>query len=84
MAKQKSTAITARVLIAVSIAGIAFQPNQLVKAETELLKNHIDNGELSDNEADVDYCVSIGEEVHDIDEEIKLNESKKLDPEKEE
>ena len=65
MAK-KSTSITARVLVAVTIAGIALQPNQLVKAETDLLKHHLDNNELSDNEADVDYCVQEDAEVVDI------------------
>lgn len=48
--------IIVRVLVAVSICGIASEPNNLIKAEEGLLKTALDNKEVSPEKADIDYC----------------------------
>ncbi|WP_105215706.1 hypothetical protein [Pseudoalteromonas sp. T1lg22] len=48
--------ITARVLVACTIADKQFEPNALVKGDAELLAPLVEVGELSDDKAGIDYC----------------------------
>ena len=53
MAKKQ---LTVRILVAISICGTAFEPNELVKGDEALLKPLEESGTVSSNKADIDYC----------------------------
>ena len=60
---QSNEPVVARVLVELRIAGEVYHPNQLIQADSVLIDQLEDAGEVSSDDAAVDYCRSIGAEV---------------------
>jgi hypothetical protein len=60
---QPTEPVIARVLVDLRIAGEVYHPNQLIEADSILIEQLEDAGEVSSDDAAVEYCREIGAEV---------------------
>jgi hypothetical protein len=49
----------ARVLVALAIGTISYKPNDLIEADSEIIKFHKKQGEVDDSKPAVDYCTNV-------------------------